>query len=302
MFRLNDFILLLVIFSSMIAGILLPRFGSIFQPYPLYLMMFLLFLSFLSIKIDAVWHTIQHNSRTVIWLSLLKLILLPPAVYFLFKMFYPSYAIAALLLTGISTGVVAPFISSLVRANGPLVLVIVVISSLMVPLTLPALVEILLGRTIEISLLGMVRMLCLIIFVPILAVELLRRLTPTLLESLMKRRFPISLIIFAVINLGVFSKYANFFQQNPLTIVEATLVAITLGGIYLLVGFLISWKEPVRNQLSSVICLGNVNNVLVIVFASEFFGPLEPTLAAMYMIPFFGLILPLRVYQRLRDH
>jgi BASS family bile acid:Na+ symporter len=146
MFRLNDFILLLVIFSSMIAGILLPRFGSIFRPYPLYLMMFLLFLSFLSIKTDAVWHTIRHNSRTVIWLSLLKLILLPPAVYFLFKMFYPSYAIAALLLTGISTGVVAPFISSLVRANGPLVLVIVVISSLMVPLTLPALVGILLGR------------------------------------------------------------------------------------------------------------------------------------------------------------
>jgi BASS family bile acid:Na+ symporter len=118
----------------------------------------------------------------------------------------------------------------------------------------------------------------------------------------MKRQFPISLIIFAIINLGVFSKYANFFQQNPLTIVEATLVAITLGGIYLLVGFLVSWKNSVKNQLSSIICLGNVNNVLVIVFASEFFGPLEPTLSAMYMIPFFGLIFPLRVYQRIKGH
>jgi hypothetical protein len=35
-----------------------------------------------------------------------------------------------------------------------------------------------------------------------------------------------------------------------------------------------------------------MNNVLVIVFSSEFFTPLEPTVAAMYMIPFFGLILP----------
>jgi bile acid:Na+ symporter, BASS family len=302
MFRLNDVILLLVIFSSMIAGILLPRFGSVFQPYPLYLMMFLLFLSFLSIKIDTVLKTIRHNGRTVLWLSLLKLIILPTAVYFLFRIFYPSYAVAVLLLTGISTGVVAPFISSLVQANGALVLVIVVISSLMVPLTLPALVEFLLGQSIEISFPGMVRMLCLIVFVPILVVELLRRLIPALLESLMIWRFPVSLIIFAVINLGVFSKYAGFFQQNPLIIIEATLVAIILGGIYLLVGFLVSWKESVKNQLSFIICLGNVNNVLVIVFASEFFGPLEPTLSAMYMIPFFGLILPLRVYQRIKKH
>jgi BASS family bile acid:Na+ symporter len=302
MFRLNDVILLLVIFSSMIVGILLPRFGSVFQSYPLYLMMFLLFLSFLSIKIDTVLKTIRHNGRTVLWLSLLKLIILPTAVYFLFRIFYPSYAVAVLLLTGISTGVVAPFISSLVQANGALVLVIVVISSLMVPLTLPALVEFLLGQSIEISFPGMVRMLCLIVFVPILVVELLRRLIPALLESLMIWRFPVSLIIFAVINLGVFSKYAGFFQQNPLIIIEATLVAIILGGIYLLVGFLVSWKESVKNKLSFIICLGNVNNVLVIVFASEFFGPLEPTLSAMYMIPFFGLILPLRVYQRIKEH
>jgi BASS family bile acid:Na+ symporter len=42
--------------------------------------------------------------------------------------------------------------------------------------------------------------------------------------------------------------------------------------------------------------LGNINNVLVIVFASEFFGPVEPLVAAMYMIPFFVIVIPLRCY------
>ena len=302
MFRLNDFILLLVIFSSMLAGILLPRLASIFQPYPVYLMMFLLFLSFLSIKIETIWDTVQNNLQTVIWLSFLKLIALPLSVYFLFKVFYPSYAIAALLLTGISTGVVAPFISTLVKANVNLVLVMVVISSPLVPFTLPALVKILLGRSIEISLLGMMRILCMVIFVPILAVEILRHITPGMLDSIMKRRYPISLVIFAIINLGVFSKYSDFFYQNPLTILEATFVAILLGGIYLVVGISALWKSPIENQLASAISLGNMNNVLVLVFASEFFTPLEPTVAAMYMIPFFGLILPLRVFQRLRKN
>lgn len=300
MFRLDDLILLLVIFSSLIAGILMPGPASIFQDCPVYLMMFLLFLSFLSIKIEAVWGTVRNNLKTVIWLSFLKLILLPLCVYFLFRLFFPSYAAAALLLTGISTGVVAPFISTLVKANVNLVLVMVVISSPLVPFTLPALVKILLGQSIEISLLSMMRILCMVVFVPIFAVEILRRAAPRILDSIMKRRYPISLVIFAVINLGVFSKYSEFFYQNPLTILEAAFVAILLGGIYLVVGISALWQGPIENQISSAISLGNMNNVLVLVFASEFFTPLEPTVAAMYMIPFFGLIFPLRVYQRLR--
>jgi BASS family bile acid:Na+ symporter len=301
MFSLNDLILLLVIFSSMLGGVLRPHFGSLFQPYPLYLMMFLLFLSFLSIRIDTIWDTIRNHGRKVIWLCFIKLIALPLGVYLLFMSLYPSYATAALLISAISTGVVAPFISNIVNGNTALVLVMVVVTSLMVPFTLPAMVDLLLGHTTEISLLGMMRTLCLIIFLPIVGVELLRRLAPQLSQSLIKRRFPISLLTFAIINLGVFSKYAHFFHQKPSIIIEASIVAITLGGIYVLVGLVALLKGPSGNQLASAISLGNMNNVLVIVFASEFFGPLEPTLAAMYMIPFFGLIFPLRVYQRLRE-
>ena len=65
MFRMNDFILLVVIFSSMLAGILLPRIGNFFQPYPVYLLMGLLFLSFLSIKIETIWFTIGIVKRSI---------------------------------------------------------------------------------------------------------------------------------------------------------------------------------------------------------------------------------------------
>lgn len=300
MFSLNDLILLLVIFSSMLVGIALPNFGSLFQPYPLYLMMFLLFLSFLSIRIHTIWNTIHNHGRKVIWLSFIKLIALPLGVYLLFMALYPGYATAALLISAISTGVVAPFISNIVNGNTALVIVMVVVTSPLVPFTLPTIVKLLLGHTTEISLLGMMRTLCLIIFIPLVGVELLRRHAPQLSQSLIEKRFPISLLTFAIINLGVFSKYAHFFQQKPSTIIEASIVAIALGGIYVLVGLVALLKGPLGNQLASAISMANMNNVLVIVFASEFFGPLEPTLAAMYMIPFFGLIFPLRVYQRVK--
>ena len=37
--------------------------------------------------------------------------------------------------------------------------------------------------------------------------------------------------------------------------------------------------------------------MLVIVFSSQFFGPVEPLVAAMYRIPFFVLVIPLRYYR-----
>ena len=108
------------------------------------------------------------------------------------------------------------------------------------------------------------------------------------------------MVIFALINLGVFSKYAPFFHQNPTTIIEAAGVALALGGIYLVAGLLALYRSPLDMQVASAISLCNINNVLVIVFAAEFFGPLEPTLGVLYMIPYYGVILPLRAYRSLR--
>ncbi len=298
MFRLNDLFLLLVIFSSMLTGIFLPRFGAYFQPYPLYFIMFLLFLSFLSIRLDDIGKTLKGHWIMAAWLTVVKLVLLPVFVYLLLKMIYPRFAVAGLLLSGVSTGVVAPFIATVVRTNGPLVLLMVVITSLLVPFTLPMLVKLIMGRTLEISVFAMMKMLSLVIFVPILAVETLRKVSPHFLEILIRHRYPISLATFAVINFGVFSKYGTYFRQQPGTLFNATLVAVGLGAVYFLVGFLVVWRAERENRIASAITAGNMNNVLIIVFSSQFFGPLEATVAAMYMIPFFGLIFPMRACER----
>jgi BASS family bile acid:Na+ symporter len=69
----------------------------------------------------------------------------------------------------------------------------------------------------------------------------------------------------------------------------------------MLTGILSLPRAPVEDRVAAAVSMGNINNVLIIVFASRFFSPVEPTVAAMYMIPFFGLILPLRLYRRWRS-
>ena len=300
-FRVNDLLLLFVVLSSMAVGIIFPDFSSLFQALPIYCLMVLFALSYLSIELDAVWRTLKDHSKTILTFTVLKSLILPVIVFYIFNIFAPTYALSSLLLTGVSTGVVAPFISNLVKGNSPLVLVVVVITSALVPITLPTLIHFVAAKHAELSLIAMVRMLMLVIFVPILVVEGLRRLTPGLLKHLMKRQFPISLLLFAIINLGIFCRYSHLFKKEPLIIIMASAVAVVLSVICCTVGILFFWKSSLENQLAGAVMLGNMNNVLVLVFASEFFGHIEPLVAAMYIIPFFGLVMPLRYYSHRRS-
>jgi BASS family bile acid:Na+ symporter len=295
-FRLNDFLLVIVVISSIIVAIIFPDFGSLFQVWPVYCVMANFFLSYLSIELVDVWGALRGHSVQIISFTMMKLAILPVIIYFIFYYVAPAYALSALLLTGVSTGVVAPMISNMVKGNSSLVLVVVVITSALAPFTLPALIKIMAAKEVAISFLTMLRMLVLVIFVPIIVVEVLRRLTPKLIAPIMKIQFPLSLLFFALINLGVFYRYAPFFKKEPSVIIHATVVVFVLAVIYFIVGIFCFRKSTLANQLAGAVMLGNMNNVLVIVFSSEFFGPVEPMVAAMYIIPFFVIVIPLRYY------
>jgi BASS family bile acid:Na+ symporter len=186
--------------------------------------------------------------------------------------------------------------SNLVGGNSARVLVVTVITSILVPFTLPAVIGVVLSKSVSFSFWQMLRMLALAIFVPIVAVQTLRRFAPRLLEAANRRSYPVNLFLFACINFGVFSKYADIFHSHPGLIAEACLVDVVLAGIYAVTGILFFRRSAVENRLAGAVMLAHVNNVLMIVFSSRFFGPTETMTSAMYLVPFFGIVLPLRYY------
>lgn len=295
MLALKDFLLLITVFGSMGLGLLFPGWGSPLAPWLTVLLMGVLFLSFSQLNPEAVWHSWKRNRAAILVLVTVKLVGLPLALYFPFRWLWPEYALPVLLLSGISTGVVAPFISGLVGAQTSLVLGLVVLTSLAVPLSLPFLVRQLSGEQLALSFQSMFQMLALIIFLPALAAFLAQKITTGLLERINRMRYPLSLIFFALINLGVFSKYQAFFRERPQEIVYSALIAYLLAVVFLGIGWGLSWGREVDVRLAQAVSLAYMNNILVVVFSSQFFGPLAPTLAAMYLFPFFTLIVPLRL-------
>ena len=127
--------------------------------------------------------------------------LLPLLMVVSFRYMFPKYAVAALLLSGISCGVSSPFFATLVEANISLVLAMVVVSSILVPFTLPALAHIFAGKYMEISLLGMSGLLGMVIFCPLILAEVLKRFAPDFTAKLSKGQYSISLVAFVITNL-----------------------------------------------------------------------------------------------------
>jgi predicted Na+-dependent transporter len=297
MFSPKDFLLLAVSFGSLLVGVLAPGTWTPLQPYPVVFMMLLLFLSFLSIRSSQIWETTRQFPLRIARLLLFRMILFPVAIALLFRMVWPAYSLSALLLAGISTGAVAPFFAGLLQANMALVLVMVVASSVLVPFTLPPLVAFLFGHSMEIPLLHMMRLLVMVVFIPLAVAEVLKKAAPRAVDLIRGKQYPLSLILFAMTNLGIFSNYADFFRQNIVILMTSISAAFLLGAIFVASGILVAWRWKLPDQMASVINLWIMNYILVIVFSAQFFSPLEPTVAALYTFPFYALVIPVRAWR-----
>lgn len=236
-FRTRDLLLILVAMSSMGAAIIFPDFGSRFQAFPFYCLMVNFFLSYLSIDMASVWKALAGNSGRIIVFTAAKLVLFPVIIYYVFSLVAPNYALSALLLTGVSVGVISPMMSNMVKGNSALVLVVVVVTSALAPFTLPAVVKLAASQEMALSFSAMLKMLATVIFIPMIAVELIRFATPRLVRPIMHIHFPLFLVMIALINLGVFYQYASFFRQEPSAIVMALVV------VFLCWRRSIAWRE-----------------------------------------------------------
>ena len=300
MLRIKDIVLLIVVFGSMAAGVLWPQETRTLGSFLSWFLMGMLFLAFLKIFPAEIWDTLHRYSVKLPLLILTKLIVLPLAIYLLASKLLPAYALGLILLAGVSTGLSAPFFSGYVGANIPLVLAMTVITTLLLPLTLPLLLKISIGRELQFDLIGLVGFLAVLIFLPLLVSVFFRRLLPRTSGWLDGNSYPISLALLAAMNLGAFGLYAPFLRAHHAGVVLSVLVGSGLAALLASAGLVLFWSNPPRERVAAGGALGWINNVLVIVLGNYFNDPLISVLAALYMVPYYVLIIPLGHLSRRR--
>ncbi len=294
MFRKQDVLLLTTSYATMALGIFLPGLAEPFRVVPMACVMFLLLLSFLAVDLRQVFQRALDAPLDTVRLLAVKCLLLPVGAFFLFNYVWPEYKLAALLVAGASTAVLAPFFARLFQADVGLTAAIVILSSLLLPFTLPPLVAALAGKSLEVGVVAMAQMLALMIFLPALTGRACVRWLPRPADWLLQRSYPLSLLAVALTNLGVFSRYSDYFLHNPMLALEAMAAGALLVAVVLLLSPFLFRGTASEFRATALVCTLFPNYILMLAFSGQFFGPAEATFAATYSVPFFLQVLVLR--------
>jgi BASS family bile acid:Na+ symporter len=274
----------------MAAGILLPTAGRLIEPYMLLWLGALLFLNLLRLNSSDLIEVFK-TPRQLVVLSIIKLVVLPVGMYALTYVVYEPFALPILLLSGISTGLGAPFVVNVIGGQLPLVIGMIIITSIAVPFVLPSIVYAFAHTQFEIPLLYMIFLLSIALFTPLAAGWLTKKFFPAGSRFADKNSFPLSLLFIVLINWGMFAKFADFFYSEQAFLLQTIATAFLCYAAYCIVGYVGTVGNSRQEKRAGLIAMSYVNNVLVAVFAFQFFGSHVAALAALYNIPYyFGII------------
>jgi bile acid:Na+ symporter, BASS family len=229
-------------------------------------------------------------------LSIVKVIVLPVTMYLVTSQLSPKHALSVLLLSGISTGLGAPFVTNYVGGKLSVIVGMVIVTSLAVPFILPMLVYVLYNTEFSIPLFDMILLLVVSLVFPLVTSGLIKKYLPTLAMKIKKSSLPLSIILMDMINFAIFSNFSIYFYLEPSYVIHTTVIAILLFVVFAVTGYFmlyfINRDTSTRYKISGLIAMSYVNNILVTVFAQQFFGSQTAALAAFYNIPYYvGIIL-----------
>src|SRR5919107_3262209 len=269
----------------MSAGVLLPAAGRMIEPYILVWLGALLFLNLLRLNSSDLV-AVFKKPRQLAVLSIIKIVVLPAGMYALAYVVYEPFALPVLLLSGISTGLGAPFVVNLIGGQLSLVVGMIIVTSVAVPLVLPSIVYVLVRSQFEIPLLHMMFLLSIALFTPLVAGWLTKKYFPAGSKFADKNSFYLSLIFIILINWGMFAKFAEFFYSEQTFLLQTVATSFLCYAAYCIIGYTGSTGSP-QEKKAGLIATSYVNNVLVAVFAFQFFGSQVAALAALYNIPYY---------------
>src|SRR5215469_3188256 len=232
----NSTLLVLAVVIPSTIGVLLPQFSKIFAPYLLIWLGALLFLNLIQLEISALLSTFTR-AKHIVLLSLIKLVVLPLALYASTSVIYPAMALPILLLSGISTGLGAPFVANFVGSKVTLIVGLIIVTSLAVPFVLPPMVHLLVGSHFSIPLTQMIVLLAAALFTPFLAGSITKRFSTKAAKYVSENSLYFSIVLIMLINMAVFSKISIYFFESPLFVIEMTLIDFLLFGLYGTVGY-----------------------------------------------------------------
>jgi len=286
---------------AIILGLFLP---NIFQKLSGYTTIFLGIIFFLSsLKIDISSLKAEIRDWKVIFLVCAFILFVTPAIiYFLTLQIFPSLATAFLLLAVMPAGMTSPLLSEFVGGRQSLALVLTILTSLLAPLTVPFMVNLLAGETVSVDFFAMFKLLSLVIYIPFILAQAFTFVGHEVVERASPYFKTPSMILLGFLVASVVAKQSDYIIEK---INMGGDLFVYLGGLVVLfvslhvMGyFLVFWKS-VEDRITITICVTYMNFTLAIEIANKFFP--EPNVllpVVLSVLPWALLLTPFQMILR----
>ncbi len=180
-------------------------------------------LSFLSLDLSLITEEIKKPGTLAFTLLVTKF-LVPGLLYVIILPFSPVLAVAVLLIMTTPAATVSPTLTRICGGNAEFSLVMLVLTALISPFSLPATIRLFTGIALEIDFIGMAKTLLEMIVIPFLIALGLRRLFPRSIEKGKIHFGPWSVVLVFILILGLMAHGAEDIREN-LTLVPPYLGA-----------------------------------------------------------------------------
>ena len=304
---IGSMLVLLSAMTSIVTGVLFPTTGISLEPYLLVWLGGLLYVNLINLHPRHLVSTFRKPKALMVF-TIGKLILLPCIVYVITSLVYPKLALSATLLSGISTGLGAPFAINFIGVGGiSTIAALVTISSLVVPVTLPFILYVFFENTGEfvIPIYDISFLLVIALFIPLSLGWSTRKYVPRVSKFVAGNSLFLSVIFIILINFSMFARFSQYFFIDQSLVLTSLISASLLFVLYLLVGYLLALSikgQLIATRINGIIAMTYINNILVFVVAERFFDIETAALAALYNIPYYVGLLVLRMkYSRCRN-
>ncbi|MEW6194217.1 MAG: hypothetical protein AB1521_03555 [Bacteroidota bacterium] len=267
----------ILLLSAITFGILFP-YGEQYTFLIRYLLMVLLFFSFLDIKFDKDIVTKKH------FILLIIMIVSPVIIYYLINGFNHVLAQAAFIASAAPTAIAAPVIISLKRKRVEFTMISLILSNAAVAILLPFILPTILGNGKDISVIQVLVPVLITFAIPLLASQIFKYALPKVWCVLVGCKDSSFYILVA--NIYIATSDASSYIRNELSssIGIVFLIGLTIAILcvaYFGLGWLIGGKEYAHEASQS---LGQKNNAFTIWIALTFMNPVAALGPVFYVL------------------
>ncbi len=279
--------------AGLVLGLTSPAFSEFLMGMLGPLIMTMMFVVFLKSNLVHVLREIK-NYKLMLYLVGAYMILIPVLLFFAINIFDKKLAVGILLLTAMPAAVASTALTDILKGNTALSTSITIVTSIAAPFTIPILFGLLNFDKFSIDTGEIFKDLAIIVFVPMLFSQIVRKYFPNAVRRNKNILTPINIFILSTMVYTVIGSQSESLLQLSEDIVIQLAIVYLIFILLHLAGYLLAYKQNRKNKISITIGAAYMNNGLAIVLAAKYFDAYVLLLMVLSELPWNTLLAPFR--------